>query len=1261
MKHKPLVALLLAAGGPFLHAQTVPTEGLALWLKADTGVTLDGDQVLGWEDQSGNGNNAGLLPENFGGTGLDMPSLVAGAVNGKPAIRFDGVDDVLSIPYSPSLQPMDQSWTVVFVGSRVGRGAGDFPQIIGARPWIAGADEGWAVTLDADGLVASHFADGSAGHDAPAVRSGTALGSGFEIWQVEEDIQNGLTTFYKRADVDKSSATSMPTTPVDQFEDIYLGREIGGANNRRANIDLAETLIYNRVLSKQERLSLTKYLADRYGLTFTVNVPPTVSLLSPSNGISVAIPGTITLEATAEDGDGTIAKVEFYSGATLVATATQAPFKAVIKPLAPGSLSITAVAVDNRGERTVSAAAVVAATGGGGDLTVKEDLQLWLKADAGVVIDENGASWTDQSGKGNHALQVDPTATPMLDTSSERPMLRFDGLDDYLEIANAESLQPGMGSWTVIFVGKRNEGSAGDFPQVIGSRPWNAGLDKGWAIAYGSGGNVGSHFADGAMGHDVPQTISTSPLSLNELQVWQVEENRVGGTTSFYLNGNLNTRLISPMPTGVIDQLEPVHIGREIGGANNRRASMDLAEALVYNDVLTSAERESVTAYLASRYSLPAISLQNAAPTVAITAPSNNSQATYTSEIEITATAADSDGTITRVEFFAGSRLLGSVNGAGPYTVATADLSPGEQRLTARAYDNLGAMTTSSVITITNIVVNPPKPIKLIDAVDYSDTFTVGEAGEPSETNPRPTGMYNNNAFNGYNVETSHGNPTVAWTPTSNFSFSSPGNSTGPNITQAATGNEGATTGFAQSGGGDFNLAYGIRSNYVAQVDAILPLDRLDIGTYREAGNGISSAGALTVFFRRDTAASAPGISVYNGTTEYGLTNSAGRVVRTGIEDNNWHQFGVQFNLVNNELVAYVDGVEKGRFDLNTISGGAFANASNGAVGVGGAGFNGSHAQWFDNFMIGSPAMVGVADYSDTFTVTNPPRQDGLYNNNAQGAYNIENAHGNASVTWAPIGNFSFNTPASSTAPAITTEALGNAGAETGIAQSGGGDFSIPYGLRDQYMVAVDAILPLDRLDISSLPSAGSAISVAQSLNVFFRRDGGDGPGIALHNGATETPLAGPDGAPATTGVEDTHWHRFAVQFDRVNSRVVVYVDGEIRGEADLATFAGGIYSGFSNSAVGVGGAGFNGSHAQWFDNFEVGLPGPGGSIVASTTTPLSLNISRSGNQIEITWSGEGVLEQSDSLGGAWSLVPDAASGMKLNMEGIAKFFRLKK
>ena len=71
--------------GVKVDATPVPIEAeLALWLKADAGVTADGSGFVSqWNDQSGSGNHAVQTQA------VNQPLLVAGAMNGKPVLRFD--------------------------------------------------------------------------------------------------------------------------------------------------------------------------------------------------------------------------------------------------------------------------------------------------------------------------------------------------------------------------------------------------------------------------------------------------------------------------------------------------------------------------------------------------------------------------------------------------------------------------------------------------------------------------------------------------------------------------------------------------------------------------------------------------------------------------------------------------------------------------------------------------------------------------------------------------------------------------------------------------------------------------------------------------------------------------------------------------------------------------------------------------------------------------------------------------------------------
>ena len=90
----------------------------------------------------------------------------------------------------------------------------------------------------------------------------------------------------------------------------------------------------------------------------------------------------------------------------------------------------------------------------------------------------------------------------------------------------------------------------------------------------------------------------------------------------------------------------------------------------------------------------------NKAPTVSLTSPSNNTSFVAAATINIAATAADSDGTVSKVEFYNGTTLLGS-DAASPYTYSWTGVATGTYSITAKAYDNTIGITTSTAVSVT--------------------------------------------------------------------------------------------------------------------------------------------------------------------------------------------------------------------------------------------------------------------------------------------------------------------------------------------------------------------------------------------------------------------------------------------------------------------------------------------------------------------------------------------------------------------------------
>ena len=89
----------------------------------------------------------------------------------------------------------------------------------------------------------------------------------------------------------------------------------------------------------------------------------------------------------------------------------------------------------------------------------------------------------------------------------------------------------------------------------------------------------------------------------------------------------------------------------------------------------------------------------NVAPTVSITSPVAGASFRARSNIAITASAQDSDGSISQVTFLNGTTVLGT-DVTAPYSFTWTNVPTGSYTLRARATDNGGATTTSAGVSI---------------------------------------------------------------------------------------------------------------------------------------------------------------------------------------------------------------------------------------------------------------------------------------------------------------------------------------------------------------------------------------------------------------------------------------------------------------------------------------------------------------------------------------------------------------------------------
>ena len=114
----------------------------------------------------------------------------------------------------------------------------------------------------------------------------------------------------------------------------------------------------------------------------------------------------------------------------------------------------------------------------------------------------------------------------------------------------------------------------------------------------------------------------------------------------------------------------------------------------------------------------------NTPPTVSISGPQTGASYTAPGNISISATAGDVDGLITRVDFLAGTQLVGS-DTASPFSATWSNVPTGMYSLTAVATDNEGATTPSAPITVTvAAAAQVPTRLVFVPPTDYATNVT---------------------------------------------------------------------------------------------------------------------------------------------------------------------------------------------------------------------------------------------------------------------------------------------------------------------------------------------------------------------------------------------------------------------------------------------------------------------------------------------------------------------------------------------------------
>lgn len=241
----------------------VPRSGLAVWLRADQGVTLSGTggAVL-WADRSGNKHDA-VQPMP-----AQQPMFIPKAVQGRPALRFDGVDDCMTFPcVVTGLTGM----TLFMVSSTFEeRGAANYGANA-ALYWQESATCSGVLLSPSQSKVWCYFGTGQV-QPLLVYSRPTTLDRGFSLTTAQKSgpdvilFVNGQEALRIRGQKSAIGANERMGQIGRGEGDVVTNRQFQGQREGWTYFygEIAEILVYARSLGEFERKSIEQYLMSKY-------------------------------------------------------------------------------------------------------------------------------------------------------------------------------------------------------------------------------------------------------------------------------------------------------------------------------------------------------------------------------------------------------------------------------------------------------------------------------------------------------------------------------------------------------------------------------------------------------------------------------------------------------------------------------------------------------------------------------------------------------------------------------------------------------------------------------------------------------------------------------------------------------------------------------------------------------------------------------------------------------------------------------------
>lgn len=389
---------------------------------------------------------------------------------------------------------------------------------------------------------------------------------------------------------------------------------------------------------------------------FVTNAAPEVAITTPADNDTVSAPATVTIEATANDADGAVAKLVFSykeeGAAPVFTTVAEAPYSFTFETgTSAADYTVTATAYDNSGDSS-SASITIHAVG-----NTPPAIRITAPSDSNMVL-PSGATIDVAAEAGDTDGTVESVTFSYVPAGSSTPVIITDTEAPYTASVNAGN---GPGTLSITATATDNNGATATS-----------------SFALEVAGNTAPVITITA-----PEDSSTVPSgsSVTVTASATDSDGTIDSVTFSYIAAGTST------PVVITDTEAPYSATVSIGTAPGEL-------------IVTATAYDNGGAFSSANLALHVAG--STPPTVTITSPADNSYVLSSNNLTILASASDSDGTIQRVEFSytpAGSSTpVVLTDLTAPYSaMINAGTGPADLVITATAFDNSGGSSSDSI------------------------------------------------------------------------------------------------------------------------------------------------------------------------------------------------------------------------------------------------------------------------------------------------------------------------------------------------------------------------------------------------------------------------------------------------------------------------------------------------------------------------------------------------------------------------------------